>query len=248
MLDILKFADARLREPSTWAGLATLLGLLHLNVDPGLWQAVTLWGTIGAAGVAILLNEAGNKPPAEIAGDVIAAMNAALKAASPPPPAGDAANVAAPKPADASAATPAKPPVAAALALLCAGVLALSACSPGSSTGAGSAPDQKQALYAVESAYALIANDEANAIRTGAVPATAADAMRATDSTLYAAIVAWRTGVEAGNGAAADTLAAVQTGLQGLVNQLEAAKALSPQTSAASDAALSLFAALTAGG
>jgi hypothetical protein len=247
VLDILKFADARLREPSTWAGLATLLGLLHLNVDPGLWQAVTLWGTIGAAGVAILLNEAGSKPPAEIAGDVIAVMSAALKAASPPPSVADAANAPPPKPADASAATPAKPPVAAALALLCAGVLALSACSTASNPVAPSAPDQKQALYAVESAYALIANDEASAIRTSAVPPAAADAMRATDNTLYAAIVAWRTGVEAGGVAAPDAIAAVQTALQGLVNQLNAAKALSPQALAAADAALSLSAALAAG-
>jgi hypothetical protein len=246
LLDILKFADARLREPSTWAGLATLLGMLHLSVDPGLWQTVTLWGTVGAAGLAILLNEAGSKPAGQVAGDVLAALTAALKTASPPSAPAAAANPAPPKPADAAPVVPTKPTIAAALALLCAAAVGIAACTSGS--GAPSAPDQKQALYAVESAYALAASDEATAIRTGVVPAAAADAMRATDNTLYAAIVAWRTGVEAGNGAAADAIAAVQAGLQGLVNQLEAAKALSPQTLAAADAALSLIAALTAGG
>ena len=175
-------------------------------------------------------------------------MSAALKAASPPPSVADAANAPPPKPADASAATPAKPPVAAALALLCAGVLALSACSTASNPVAPSAPDQKQALYAVESAYALVANDEAAAIRAGAVPPDAAAAMRATDTTFYSALVAWRGSVEGGNSAAAGAIAGVQTGLQGLVNQLTAVNARSPPALAAADAAHSLTAALIAGG
>ncbi len=225
MLEILNFADARLREPSTWAGLAVLLGMLHVNVDPGLWQVVTLWGTAGAAGLAILLTEAGSKPALQVGEDVLTALSTALRPAAPAP-------------VDAAAAT-SKPPVAAALALLLAGTLGLSACA--------SAPDQKQALYAVESAYVLVANDEAAAINTGVVPPATAAAMRATDATLYAALVGWRGSVEAGNSAAAGAVAGVQTGLQGLVDQLTAAKALSPPALAAADAALSLTAALIAG-
>jgi hypothetical protein len=229
LLDILKFADARLREPSTWAGLAVLLGMLHVNVDPGVWQTLTLWGTVGAGGLAVLLSEAGGKPGVQVGEDVLAALTTALKAAAP-------AAAAATEEAPSSAS---KPAVAAALALLLAGAAGLAACQ--------SAPDQKQALYAVESAYVLVANDEAAAINTGAVPRDAAAAMRATDTTLYAALVAWRTSVEAGNGAVPGAIEGVQTGLQGLVNQHTAAKALSPPALAAADAALSLTAALSAG-
>jgi len=229
LLEILKFADARLREPSTWAGLAALLGMLHVSVDPGVWQAVTLWGTVGAPGLAILLSEAGSKPAVQVGEDVLAALTGALKAATP----------AAVSQEDAPAAV-AKPAVAAALALLLAGAVGLSACQ--------SAPDQKQALYAVESAYVLVANDETAALGAGAVPPAAAAAMRATDATLYAALVAWRSSVEAGDSAATGAVAGVQTGPQGLVDQLAAAKALSPPALAAADAALSLTAALIAGG
>ena len=233
MLDILKFVDARLREPSTWSGLAVLLGLLHLNVDAAVWQVVTLWGTAAAAGLAILLSEAGSKPAVQVGEDVLAALSAALKAAAP-------ASAPAPAVAPGDAPVAAKPAVVAALALLLAGAVGLSACQ--------SAPDQKQALYAVESAYALVANDEAAAIRAGAVPPDAAAAMRATDTTFYSALVAWRGSVEGGNSAAAGAIAGVQTGLQGLVNQLTAVNALSPPALAAADAAHSLTAALIAGG
>jgi len=235
LLEILKFADARLREPSTWAGLAVLLGMLHVNVDAGLWHVVTLWGTAGAAGLAILLSEAGSKPGIQVGEDMLAALSAALDAATPP---------ASTAPAHTPVATPAAvatAPTAAALALLLAGAVGLTACS-------GSGTDQKQALYAVESAYVLVANDEAAAIGTGVVPADAAATMRATDATLYAALVAWRQSVEAGNSAAASAVSGVQTGLQGLVNQLTAAKALSPPALAAADAALSLTAIVIAGG
>jgi hypothetical protein len=222
LLDILKFTDARLREPSTWAGLAVLLGSLHMSVDPGLWQVATLWGMAGAAGLAILLTEAGHKPAVQVGEDVLAALAATLK--SSPPAAPDVA----------------KPAAAAALALSLAGAAGLSACT--------AAPDQKQALYAVESAYVLVANDEAAAIGAGAVPPDAAAAMRATDATLYAALVAWRGRVEAGGSVAAGAVSAVQTGLQGLVIQLTDAKALSPSALAAADAALALTTALGAGG
>ncbi len=225
MLEMLKFADARLREPSTWAGLAVLLGLLRVNIDPGLWQVVTLWGTAAAAALAILLSEAGSKPALQVGEDVLTALTTALKPSVPAP-------------ADVPAAAT-KPAVIAALALLLAGAVGLSACQ--------SAPDQKQAVYAVESAYVLVANDEAAAINTGVVPRATAATLRASDATLYAALVAWRGSVEAGNSAVAGAVAGVQSGLQGLVNQLTAAKALSPPALAAADAALSLTAALIAG-
>lgn len=255
MLEILKFADARLREPSTWAGIATLLGVLHLSLNPGLWQAVTLWGTVGAAGLAILLSEVGSKPPVLVAEDVLAAVSIALKAASKPPAlvaedALAAVSIAlkAPPlpaaPAELASAAPAPKAVAATvgLALLCAAAFGLVACS------GGSAPDQKQALYTAESAYALIANDEATAIRTGAVPASAVAGIRQTDTTLYATLVAWRTSVEAGNPPAAGVVAAAQAGMQGLIGQLGGSGTLSGTAAQAADAALSLTAALIAGG
>src|SRR5262249_29874217 len=82
-----------------------------------------------------------------------------------------------------------------------------------------SPPDQKQALYAVESAYVLVANDEAAAIGAGVVPPDAAAAMRATDTTLYAALVAWRTSVEAGDTAGRAAPARAATGVPGPVSE-----------------------------
>jgi len=235
LLELLQFADARLREPSTWAGIATLLGVLHLSVDPGLWQAVTLWGAVGAAGLAVLLSEAGNKPAAQVAEDMLAALSVAVKAAQPALAVADTAATPAPKPAAPGAVA------GTGLALLCAAALSLAACG-------GSAPDQKQALYATESAYALIANDEAAAIRTGAVPAAAVAGIRQADATLYTALVAWRTSVEAGNPPAAGVVAAAQAGMQGLTRQLGDSGALSTASLQAANAALSLTTALIAGG
>lgn len=36
----------RLREPSTWAGIAGVLTAVRINIDPGLWANIT---TIGMA-------------------------------------------------------------------------------------------------------------------------------------------------------------------------------------------------------
>jgi len=80
MLDLLKALDARLGEPSTYAGLATMLVLLHINVAPGLWSQVTMWGTVGAAVAAVVLKEVGTKPGAQIAMDAVSALVSAVKA------------------------------------------------------------------------------------------------------------------------------------------------------------------------
>lgn len=58
MLNLLKFLDDRIGEASTWSAISALLIALHINVDPGLWHAITLWGG-GASGVlGILIAEA----------------------------------------------------------------------------------------------------------------------------------------------------------------------------------------------
>ncbi len=41
---------ARFKEPSSWAGIGSMLALLHLNLDPGLVNSVTLIGA-GLAGL-----------------------------------------------------------------------------------------------------------------------------------------------------------------------------------------------------
>lgn len=45
----------RLREPSTWAGIAGILGALHLSLDPGLWQNISTAGMALAGIVAALV-------------------------------------------------------------------------------------------------------------------------------------------------------------------------------------------------
>ena len=44
----------RLKEPSTWAGLAGALVAFHISIDPGLWQHIVDFG-IAAAGLAGVL-------------------------------------------------------------------------------------------------------------------------------------------------------------------------------------------------
>jgi hypothetical protein len=50
------FGD-RLKEPSTWASLAGIAGLVHLNIDPGLWQHVADVGMAIGAFIAFVLPE-----------------------------------------------------------------------------------------------------------------------------------------------------------------------------------------------
>lgn len=83
MLALLKMLDERLSEPSTYAGLSAVLLALNVNVDPGIWHQVTLYGTVAAGIGAMLLSEIGNKPPMQVAVDVIQALAVGLKAIAP---------------------------------------------------------------------------------------------------------------------------------------------------------------------
>jgi hypothetical protein len=80
MLDLLKFADARLGEPSTWASIALLLATAHVSVDPGVLHQVTLWASIASGVLGVVLTEVGTKPAAQIASDAVTALLAAAKA------------------------------------------------------------------------------------------------------------------------------------------------------------------------
>jgi len=98
MMDLLKFLDARLGEPSTYAGLAALLMAMNVNVDPGLWHQITLYGTVASGVLAALLSETGTQPPAQVALDALTSLATGMKAvstataaaalATEPPPAG----------------------------------------------------------------------------------------------------------------------------------------------------------------
>ena len=57
MLDRLKYLDARLAEGSTWATISTLLVMVHINLDPGLWKQIATWGMAGAVAMGILLKD-----------------------------------------------------------------------------------------------------------------------------------------------------------------------------------------------
>ena len=83
MMDLAKYLIARLNEASTWATIAAGLAALHVNVDPGLWHQVTLWGAVFAGAAGVLISEQGKKPPATIAADILAAVAAGIKATPP---------------------------------------------------------------------------------------------------------------------------------------------------------------------
>jgi len=55
--DILAMIARRLREPSTYASLAALFGLLHISADPGLQQNIADIGMGVAAAIGIFLRE-----------------------------------------------------------------------------------------------------------------------------------------------------------------------------------------------
>jgi hypothetical protein len=81
MMTLLTFAAARLREPSTYASLAVLLALAHVNVDPGALHTMSALGGVIAAVLGISLTEASaGKTPLKIASDAFAAFVAAVKA------------------------------------------------------------------------------------------------------------------------------------------------------------------------
>ena len=72
MLNLLKYLDARLAEPSTWTAIATLLVALHVNVSSPLMQAITLWGTGFSGVLGFLISESSSgKPSSKIAQDIL---------------------------------------------------------------------------------------------------------------------------------------------------------------------------------
>jgi hypothetical protein len=53
----ISWLGARLREPSTYAGLAAVLAVFHLSSDPGLVHSLTLIGTGLGGVIAFVLPE-----------------------------------------------------------------------------------------------------------------------------------------------------------------------------------------------
>jgi hypothetical protein len=50
----ISWLGARLREPSTYAGLATLLGVIGMTIDPGLLKSLSMIG-MGLGGIIAFL-------------------------------------------------------------------------------------------------------------------------------------------------------------------------------------------------
>lgn len=76
MMDLLKYLDARLGEPSTYAGIAALLMAAHVSIPAGVWSDITLWLPVISAVIAVVLREAGTKSPTQIVADVLATLQA----------------------------------------------------------------------------------------------------------------------------------------------------------------------------
>lgn len=87
MMDLLKYLNARLAEPATWAAIATLLALLHVNIDPGLWHQITLWGSVVSGALGVLLTERGSVPTAQLMADTVNSFVTLVKAMPTQPPA-----------------------------------------------------------------------------------------------------------------------------------------------------------------
>jgi len=51
----------RLKEPSSWAGFAAVLGVVGINIAPATWDATVAAGTAVAGLIAILVPESGAK-------------------------------------------------------------------------------------------------------------------------------------------------------------------------------------------
>lgn len=77
MMDLLKQINARLGEPSTWASIGLMLGMLHLNIDTGTWSQISLWGAVLSGALGVFLKEQGSDAP--VASDVIAALVDGIK-------------------------------------------------------------------------------------------------------------------------------------------------------------------------
>jgi hypothetical protein len=84
MLNLLKYAEARLGEASTFNAIAIALAALHYNVDPGLLHTLTVWGAMVATVLGAIIPEIGTgRTPLGVASDAFAAFVAAIRAAPP---------------------------------------------------------------------------------------------------------------------------------------------------------------------
>lgn len=53
----MKYLTERLREPSTWAGIAAVTAGFGLPMDPGIWQNVAQAGMAASGLLAVLMKE-----------------------------------------------------------------------------------------------------------------------------------------------------------------------------------------------
>jgi len=60
--DTLSYLADRMTEASSWAGIATALGLLHVNLDPGLFKSITMVG-MGLGGILAFFIPGGPAKP-----------------------------------------------------------------------------------------------------------------------------------------------------------------------------------------
>lgn len=75
VIAVLTFIDDRLGEASTWSALSAFLVALHVNVDPGVWHAITLWGAIAAGGLGFVIKEVNDgKSVRQTAQDILKAL------------------------------------------------------------------------------------------------------------------------------------------------------------------------------
>lgn len=80
MLNLLKFIDARLGEPSTYASLAAVLAMSGVSVDSAAMHQIALYGVVAAGGLGVLLSESSSKTAGAVADDVLKAIVAGVKA------------------------------------------------------------------------------------------------------------------------------------------------------------------------
>lgn len=57
MKALLGMVADRLKEPSTYAGLSLVAGMVGVNLDPGIIHTVTIAGTAIAAALAVVVPE-----------------------------------------------------------------------------------------------------------------------------------------------------------------------------------------------
>ena len=71
MNDLFSLLANRLKQASTWASIAALLAALHIGVDPGLWKDITVYGTVIAGALGVIIDESKSKTNTAVAADVI---------------------------------------------------------------------------------------------------------------------------------------------------------------------------------